>query len=93
MDQTSNGFASYHVTTKAKSHTAYGLGVYSFFDQGVDIVQHSAINVPDTPNISITDALTVFLNGNGSITHVIDNVGDTVSISNDGVPSQVTSFP
>lgn len=93
MDQTSNGFASYHVTTKAQSHTAYGLGVYSFFDQGVNIVQDSAISVPDTPNMSITDALTVFLTGSGSITHVIDNDGDTVSISNDGIPSQVTSFP
>jgi hypothetical protein len=92
MDQNANGFASYHVTSKAQSHTAYGLGVYSFFDQGIDIVEDNAIVVPETSNISVNDALTVFLTGSGSITHVIDNTGNSVSSANGG-PSKVTVFP
>ncbi len=90
MDGSTNGFPSYHV--KAKSHTAYGLGIYSFFDQGVNIVEDNAIIVPETSSISVNDALTVFLTGSGSITHVIDNTGDSVSSSNGG-PSKVTVFP
>jgi putative cofactor-binding repeat protein len=92
MDGDANGYPSYHVTSKAKSHTAYGLGVYSFFNQGVNIVDDNAIIVPETSNISVNDALTVFLTGSGSITHVIDNTGNSVSSSNGG-PSKVTAFP
>jgi hypothetical protein len=50
------------------------------------------MTVPDTPKVEVHDALTVFLSGSGSITHVIDDTGNSVSSGNGG-PSRVTLFP
>lgn len=73
-----NGYSSYAVSNGVNYHQAYGLGVYSFFDQGVDIVEDSAITVPDAEDVSITHAVSVFIAGSGSITHVVNNAGGSV---------------
>ena len=39
MDGSLDGYASYWVSPAVTTHTAYGLGVYSYFDQGVAIIQ------------------------------------------------------
>ena len=93
MDGTANGYPSYVVTGKAKTHTAYGLGIYSFFNQGLDIVEDNAITVPNTSGMAIHNAGTVFLTGKGSITHVIDGVGSAVNSSYADKVSPVVSFP
>ncbi len=73
-----NGYPSYVVAPSVTHHKAYGLGVYSYFNQNVDIVEDSAITVPNTPDVTVTDAATVFLAGSGSITHVVDGAGGAV---------------
>jgi hypothetical protein len=63
----------------------YGLGSYSFFDQGVNIYAANAFEVPTTlvPS-SMTDLLTVFFStaGFGGILNVIDNTGGSSTIAN-----------
>jgi hypothetical protein len=78
MQGSANGYSSYAVSSWVKDHQASGLGVYSFFDQGVDIVEDSAITVPDAPDVSVTHAVSVFIAGSGSITHVVNGVGGSV---------------
>jgi len=78
MDGSANGYPSYVVAPQVTRHTAYGMGVYSFFSQGVPIVEDSAISVPNTPGVSVTHAVSVFLTGSGSITHVVDDAGGPV---------------
>ena len=78
MNGSANGFSSYSVSSQVNSHVAYGLGVYSFFNQGVNIIEDSAITVPDAVGVSINHAVSVFLAGSGSITHTVNNAGTTV---------------
>ena len=93
MDGSANGYPSYVVSSNVKTHTAYGLGIYSNFDLGINIIEDNAMTVPNTPGVTIHDAGTVFLNGSGSITHVIDNTGNSVSSANAGSFSPVVTYP
>ena len=74
-DGTRDGFASYRVADGVQTHTAYGLGVYSFFNQGVDIRDESGIQTPTGAGIAFHSMTSVFLNGSGGINHVINDVG------------------
>ncbi len=78
MDGTANGYPSYEVGPKVFAHAAYGVGVYSFFNQNVNIVDDTAIRVPDAAGVSVTDAVSVFITGSGSITHVVNGAGASV---------------
>jgi hypothetical protein len=69
------GFASYRVADHVTTHEAIGLGVYSFFNQGVDIRVESSIQTPVGPGIAFRSMTSVFLNGSGGIEHVINDVG------------------
>ncbi len=93
MDGTANGYPSYVVANSVTSHQAYGLGIYSFFDLGINIVEDNAMTVPDVPGIAIHDAGTVFLAGSGSITHVINGVGAAVNSSYADKLSPVVTYP
>jgi len=74
---TVNGFAGYKVADSVNQHEAYGLGVYSFF-RDVPVKLESAIEVPDKPGVKIHHAITVFLNGFGEVTHIVNSSGNTV---------------
>ncbi len=92
-DGTANGYPSYAVTNNVCTHMAYGLGIYSFFNiPGLNIVEDNAITVPDMTGIAIHDAGTVWLNGNGSITHVINGQGAAVNSVNHDVLSPVANY-
>lgn len=76
------GYAGYRVNSTVTKHTAYGAGVYSFFrDHAVSVT--SGIVCPKALEKSFVAPLSVFLNGNGGIEHVINDVGDAV---NKGTP-------
>ncbi len=75
MNGTANGYSAYSVSNSVTTHVAYGLGVYSNFTEGVNIVEDSAITVPVATGVTVTDSVSVFLNGSGSITHVVNNAG------------------
>jgi hypothetical protein len=70
-----NGWASYQVGSRVHAHEAWGLGVYCFFNQGVDIREATAIEVPAKPAVVLHDMVTVFLNGSGGIEHTVNDAG------------------
>jgi hypothetical protein len=91
-----DGWAAFKVTNNVTSFHGYGMGSYSFFDQGVTIYAANAFEVPATlPSASLNDLLTVFLStsGFGGILNVVDNTGGPSTIANVSVPVTVVSFP
>jgi hypothetical protein len=87
---TQDGYPAIYVPNSVTSFTGYGLGSYSYFDQGVAIENAMAFQVPSASGIHMNDLLTVFLNGSGGIESVVDGTGAAVSASNVG-PSDVVS--
>lgn len=90
MNGSVDGYASYSVSPTVTSHAAYGLGVYSYFDQGVAIIANSGIAVPVASGVTVTDAVTVFLAGSGQITYTIASNSGTVD--NAGTTADSASY-
>jgi Carbohydrate binding module (family 6) len=89
---TQDGYPAIYIPNSVTSFTGYGLGSYSYFDQGVAIENAMAFQVPSTSGISLNDLLTVFLNGSGGIQSVVDGTGAPVSSANSGAPSDVVTY-
>ncbi len=87
-----NGYASYDVSNSVSTHVAYGVGVYSYFDLGQNIVEDTAISVPITTGVAIHDALTVFLNGSGSITNIVNTAGTAANLATKAVPQDLLDY-
>jgi hypothetical protein len=91
------GYAALKVADHVKSFTGYGMGSYSFFNQGVDIFAAHAFEVPTTlPPGSLNDLLTIFLdanNGKGGILNVVNDTGGPSTIANPDTPVTVVSYP
>ena len=49
-----DGYPAFLVTTNVTSFQGYGMGSYSFFDQGVPIYATEAFQAPDAPGFSST---------------------------------------
>jgi hypothetical protein len=92
-----NGYAAFKVAGSASSFNGYGMGSYSFFNQGLDIFADHAFEVPATlPAGSLHDLLTIFLDpthGKGGITHVVNQSGGSSTIANPDSPVTVISYP
>ena len=91
-----DGFAAYQVSSKVKTHEAWGLGSYSFFNQGVDIFADNAFVVPTRAGVSMHNMLTIFLDsskGKGGIRNVINGIGGSSTIANPDVPVTVVDYP
>ncbi|HEU4726584.1 MAG TPA: hypothetical protein VFT22_01800 [Kofleriaceae bacterium] len=86
-----NGFAAYKVNDAVKTHEAWGMGSYSFFNVGPDIHATSGFEVPTTPGVKLHDLLTVFLNANGGIDHVVNTTGAPVNATNQ--VTNLVSYP
>ena len=69
------GYASYKVADSVAVHEAWGLGVYCFFSQGIDILAARGLEVPKKPRVRMHDMVTVFLTGNGGIEKTINDAG------------------
>jgi hypothetical protein len=90
------GYPAFHVAQKVTTFQGYGMGSYSFFNQGVPIHATEAFQAPRTAGVQFHDLLTVFLdatNGSGGIDSVIDGVGGSSTAANADVPVDVTTFP
>ncbi|HWO40165.1 MAG TPA: hypothetical protein VNO32_66225, partial [Candidatus Acidoferrum sp.] len=91
-----DGWAAFKVANTATSFKGYGMGSYSFFNQGVNIYAANAFEVPSTlaPS-SLNDLLTIFLStsGSGGILNVVDNTGGSSTSANPDVPVTVVSYP
>jgi hypothetical protein len=86
-----NGYAAYKVADSVETHEAWGMGSYSFFNVGPDIYADSGFEVPVTPGVNLHSILTVFLNGNGGIYHVVNDTGAAVNASNQ--VTNIVSYP
>ena len=92
-----DGFAAFKVADGVTSFHGYGMGSYSFFNQGLNIYAERAFEVPATlPAGSLNDLLTIFLDpshGKGGILHVVNETGGSSTIINPDTPVTVVSFP
>jgi len=92
-----DGWAALKVANSVTRFSAYGMGSYSFFNQGVDIFASNAFEVPATlPLASLHDLLTIFLDathGRGGIRNVIDNTGGSSTVANPDTPVTVLNYP
>ncbi len=87
-----DGYPAFLISAKVSSFSGYGLGSYCFFNQGVPIESATAFSVPDRPGVQLNDVLTRFLNGSGSIDHVVNGAGAPVTAASPG-PSYLVSYP
>ena len=91
------GYPALKVADSVTSFRGYGMGSYSFFNQGVDIFAANAFEVPATLAAgSLNDLLTIFLDpsvGKGGILNVVNNTGGSSTIANPDVPVTVVSYP
>jgi len=91
-----NGFAAFKVADNVTSFSGYGMGSYSFFNQGVNIYAANAFEVPTAlPPGSLHDLLTIFLStaGSGGILNVVNDTGGSSTIANPDTPVTVVSYP
>jgi hypothetical protein len=70
-----DGYAGYRVASSVTSHVAHGVGVYHFF-RDYPVTVQSGIRTPDALVSSIFSPLSVFLNGQGTTLHVINEFGN-----------------
>jgi hypothetical protein len=87
-----DGYPAFYLPRSVRSFQGYGMGSYSYFDQGVNIYNAMAFQAPDTPGVQFHDLLTVFLNGSGGINSVINGTGAAVNSGFHG-PSDVVTYP
>ncbi len=75
MSEAGQGYAAYKVADHVNEHSAWGLGVYSFFYNYIRT--QNAIETPQKSGIHITDVITAtFSKGSGGgIENVINNEG------------------
>ena len=92
-----NGWAAFNVADDVRSFSGYGMGSYSFFNQGIDIFAAHAFEVPTSlPPGSLHDLLTIFLDpshGKGGILNVVNDTGGPSTIANPDVPVTVVGYP
>ena len=85
------GFAAYKVGDSVKTHEAWGMGSYCYFNVGDNIHATRAFEVPVTSGIKLHDILTVWLNDDGGIDHVVNDTGAAVNSTNQ--VTNIVSFP
>lgn len=89
---TTDGYAAFWITPNVTTFQGYGMGSYSYFDQGVPIESATAFQVPQTPGVVLHDVFTRFLAGSGGIEHVVNQTGLAVTEASAG-PSDVVTYP
>ncbi|HWE09626.1 MAG TPA: coagulation factor 5/8 type domain-containing protein [Solirubrobacteraceae bacterium] len=91
-----DGYAAFLVSPWVRTFQGYGMGSYSFFNQGVPIFAGQAFQSPDTPGVQFHDLLTVFLDathGSGGINSVINGVGGPSTAADADQPVDVAGYP
>jgi hypothetical protein len=91
-----DGYPAFKLADSVTSFHGYGMGSYSFFNQGVNIFAAHAFEVPETlPPGSLHNLLTIFLStaGAGGILNVVNDTGGSSTIANPDTPVTVTNYP
>jgi hypothetical protein len=86
-----NGYAAYKVGANVTTHEAWGLGSYCFFNTNPAVSSYHAFEVPNVAGVRFHSVLTVSLNFQGTITHVINDTGAVTPTGT--TPSNVVSYP
>jgi hypothetical protein len=89
---TQNGYPAFYIPSGVTTFQGYGMGSYSYFDQGVAIENAMGFQAPNTSGVQFHDILTKFLNGSGGIQSVINGTGAAVNSTTTG-PSNVVTYP
>jgi hypothetical protein len=89
---TQDGYPAFLITPNVTAFKGYGMGSYSFFNQGVAIYASTAFQAPQAPGVQFQDVFTRFLSGAGGIDSVINGTGAAVTSAAPG-PSDVTAYP
>ncbi|MDM4762846.1 hypothetical protein QT381_07480 [Galbitalea sp. SE-J8] len=84
------GYASYRVADSVTDHRAIGLGVYSFFNEGVDIFAESGVQAPVSRRVRFQSISSVLLNGDGGIRHIVNDQGAAATVS--GAAQQLIAY-
>jgi hypothetical protein len=90
-----DGWAAYKVGANVKTHAAWGLGSYCFFNiagANTHIDASRAFEVPDAAGVKLRDILTVSLGGNGTISHVVNGAGGAAQ-GTATTPVNLISYP
>jgi len=85
------GYPAYKVSDSVRTHEAWGLGSYCFFNVDPTIHASRAFQVPVTSGIRLHDILTLSITNHGSIDHVVNDFGDPTSPNT--TTSTVVSYP
>jgi hypothetical protein len=95
QNSSTDGYPAFEVAPGVRTFTGYGMGSYSFFNQGIPIFASEAFQVPDTPGVQLHNLLTIFLStaGSGGINSVINGIGGSSTIANPDTPVDVVSYP
>jgi hypothetical protein len=85
------GWAAYKVADSVQTHEGWGLGSYCFFNVDPTIHNSHAFEVPVTPGVKMHDLLTLSINRQGIIDHVVNDTGAPTLVPN--VISPVVAYP
>ncbi|MEA2838650.1 MAG: hypothetical protein QOD89_3200 [Bradyrhizobium sp.] len=85
------GFAAYKVGDSVKTHEAWGLGSYCFFNVDPTIHAARAFEVPVTAGVKLHDILDLSITNHGTIDHVVNDYGDATSPNT--TTSTVVEYP
>jgi hypothetical protein len=85
------GWAAYKVADSVKTHEGWGLGSYCFFNVDPSIHAAHGFEVPVTPGVHMHDLLTLSINNNGTIDHVVNDFGAPTNPFTQ--PSDVVAYP
>ncbi|HKV87276.1 MAG TPA: adenylyl cyclase [Candidatus Dormibacteraeota bacterium] len=95
-----DGYAAFKVADGVSSFHGYGMGSYSFFNQGLNIYADHAFEISSSASaaggVHLRDLLTIFLDvvhGKGGILHVVNETGGSSTAANPDTPVTVVSYP
>ncbi|MEV4150085.1 RICIN domain-containing protein [Amycolatopsis sp. NPDC049691] len=91
MNGSTKGYSAYKVGPNVTSHEAWGLGSYCYFSTNPSVASAHAFEAPNTPGVRFHDMVTVSLNYQGTITHVINSTGDPTPTGTK--PVNLVSYP
>lgn len=77
-----HGYTAYRLGNSVINHEMHGVGVYCYFRDYNVTVNSGFVIGNESRNVNITHPLTVHLNGNGGIEHVVNDQGMAVNSTN-----------
>jgi hypothetical protein len=95
-NRATDGYAALKISPKVRTFAGYGMGVYSFFNQGINIYAAHAFEVPTRSGVKLHDLLTIFLDssvGQGGILKVVNSTGGPSTIANPDTPVTIVDYP